>query len=218
MTKFYVYEHWRPDLDLPFYVGKGSGVRFDPNRTRNRHHSNIKSKLKKLGMCVEVRMVASGLSENDALRLEVERIAFWRERGIELSNKTAGGDGLKSPPEDVLEKMRIASKKRWALSGSREKHSAATKSGMDDDAVRAKLSKAQSGKKASDETRAKMSASQLGHVVSKEAREKISKAHLGNTYGSKTRGKPRPKMSDDTKAKMRDAQQARREREKGLTV
>jgi len=217
MTKFYVYEHWRPDLDLPFYVGKGSAARFDPNRTRNKHHSNIKNKLKKLGMCVEVRMVASGLSEDDALRLEIERIAFWREGGIELSNKTAGGDGLKSPPEDVLEKMRAASKKRWALPGSREKHSAATKAGMYDGVVRAKCSSGNAGKKASAETRAKMSASQLGHVVSNEAREKISKAHLGNTYGSKTRGKPRPKMSDDTKAKMRDAQRARREREKGLT-
>jgi hypothetical protein len=87
---------------------------------------------------------------------------------------------------------------------------------MDNDAVRAKCSGGQAGKKASAETRAKMSASQLGHAVSKEAKEKISKAHLGNTYGSKTRGKPRPKMSDDTKAKMRDAQRARREREKGL--
>lgn len=216
MTKFYVYEHWRPDFDLPFYVGKGSASRFDPNRTRNKHHSNIKNKLKKLGMCVEVRMVAFGLSEDDALRLEIERIAFWKERGIELSNKTAGGDGLKSPPEDVLEKMRAASKKRWASPVEREKASAVTTLAMSNPEVRAKLSKAQSGKKASDETRAKMSASQLGHVVSKEARGKISKAHLGNTYGSKTRGKPRPKMSDDTKAKMRDAQRARREREKVL--
>ena len=216
MKKFYVYEHWRPDLDLPFYVGKGSAARFDPNRTRNKHHSNIKSKLKKLGMCVEVRMVAFGLSEDDALQLEMERISFWKERGIELSNKTAGGDGLKSPPEDVLEKMRAASKKRWALLGSREKHSAATKAGMDNDVVRAKCSGGQAGKKASAETRAKMSISATGHPVSEEARRKISKAHLGNTYGSKTRGKPRPKMSDDTKAKMRNAQRIRREREKGL--
>lgn len=216
MKKFYVYEHWRPDLDLPFYVGKGSAARFDPNRTRNKHHSNIKNKLKKLGMCVEVRMVASGLSENDALRLEIDRIAFWRERGIELSNKTAGGDGLKSPPEDVLEKMRAASKKRWSMPNSREKHSAATKLGMDNIAVREKCSVGRAGRKASAETRAKMSISAMGHPVSKEARIKISKAHMGNTYGSKTRGKPRPKMSDDTKAKMRDAQRVRREREKGF--
>lgn len=216
MTKFYVYEHWRPDLDLPFYVGKGSAARFDPNLTRNKHHSNIKNKLKKLGMCVEVRMVASGLSEDDALRLEIERIAFWKECGIELSNKTAGGDGLKSPTEDVLEKMRAASKKRWSSPVEREKASVTTKLVMSDPKAREKISKTLTGKKASDKTRAKMSASQIGHVVSKEAREKISKAHLGNTYGSKTRGKPRPKMSDDTKAKMRDAQRARREREKGL--
>jgi hypothetical protein len=168
-------------------------------------------------MCVEVRMVASGLSEGDALRLEVDRIAFWKERGVVLSNKTAGGDGLKSPPEDVLKKMRSASKNRWSSLLEREKASAATKIAMSDPEVRKKISKALTGKKASDETRAKMSASQIGHVVSKEAREKISKAHLGNTYGSKTRGKPRPKMSDDTKSKMRDAQRARREREKGLT-
>lgn len=216
MKKFYVYEHWRPDLDLPFYVGKGSGERFDPNRTRNKHHSNIKNKLKKLGMCVEVRMVASGLSEDDSLRLEIERIAFWKKRNVELSNKTAGGDGLKSPPEDVLEKMRAASKRRWSAPDSREKHSAATKIGMDNDVVRAKCSGGQAGRKASAETRMKMSISSMGHPVSEEARRKISKAHLGNTYGSKTRGKPRPKMSDDTKAKMRDAQRARREREKGL--
>lgn len=217
MKKFYVYEHWRPDLDLPFYVGKGSGDRSDPCRTRNKHHSNIKAKIKRLGMCVEVRMVACGLSEDDALRLEIDRIAFWKERGIELSNKTAGGDGLKSPPEDVLEKMRAASKRRWAAPGARERHSAATKAGMDNDAVRAKCSGGQAGRKASEETRAKMSRSAKGREVSKETREKISKAHLGNTYGSKTRGKPRPKMSDDTKAKMRDAQRARRERERGIT-
>lgn len=217
MKKFYVYEHWRPDLDLPFYVGKGSGGRFDPCRTRNKHHSNIKAKLKKLGMCVEVRMVTSGLTEDDALSMEIERIAFWRECGIELSNKTAGGDGLKSPPEDVLEKMRASSKKRWASPDERKKASASTIIVMSNPEVRGKISKALTGKKASDKTREKMSASHLGHAVSKEAREKISKAHLGNTYGSKTRGKPRPKMSDDTKAKMRDAQRARREREKGLT-
>lgn len=216
MTLFYVYEHWRPDLDLPFYVGKGSGSRFDPCRTRNKHHSNIKAKLKKLGMCVEVRMVASGLSEDDALNLEVERIAFWRGRGIELSNKTAGGDGLKSPSEEVLEKMRAASKKRWSSQGEREKHSASTKLMMSNPEVRIKISKSLTGRKASNETRAKMSKSAMGHEVSKETREKISKAHFGNTYGTKTRGIPRPKMSDDTKAKMRDAQRARRDREREL--
>lgn len=217
MKRFYVYEHWRPDLDLPFYVGKGSGSRSDPCRTRNKHHSNIKAKLKKLGMCVEVRMVAHDLLEEEALRLEIERIAFWRDRGVELSNKTSGGDGLNSPREDVLEKMRSAAKARWSKRGERERHAAVTKLAMSNPEVRMKISKALTGRKASEKTREKMSQSSMGHSVSRETREKISRAHLGNTYGSLTRGKSRPKMSDDTKAKMRDAQRARREREKGLT-
>lgn len=24
--KYYVYEHWRPDLNIPFYVGKGKAA------------------------------------------------------------------------------------------------------------------------------------------------------------------------------------------------
>lgn len=27
LLNFYVYEHWRPDTDMPFYVGKGTGGR-----------------------------------------------------------------------------------------------------------------------------------------------------------------------------------------------
>jgi hypothetical protein len=32
---FYVYEHWRPDVDLPFYVGKGKGGRAWENDRNN---------------------------------------------------------------------------------------------------------------------------------------------------------------------------------------
>lgn len=213
---FYVYEHWRPDLDLPFYVGKGSGGRFDPNRSRNKHHANIRAKLKKLGMCVEVRMVASGLSEDDALSMEIERISFWRSRGVKLSNKTSGGDGLKSPTEDVLEKMRASSKKRWSSLAEREKFSAKTKLQMSDPEVRLKISKSLTGKKASHETRAKMSLSAMGREVSEEARKKISTAHLGNVYGIGNKSHSGLKASDETKRKMSEAQRARREREKGF--
>lgn len=213
---FYVYEHWRPDLDLPFYVGKGSGGRFDPNRSRNKHHRNIRDKLKRLGMCVEVRMVASGLSEDDALSMEIERILFWRSRGVKLSNKTSGGDGLKSPTEDVLEKMRASSKRRWSSIAEREKFSSKTKIQMSDPEARLRVSRCLTGKKASDETRAKMSLSAMGHEVSEETRKKISKAHIGNTHGVGNKSHSGLKASDETKLKMSEAQRARREREKGL--
>jgi len=91
--KFYVYEHWRPDLDLPFYVGKGKGPRafkFD----RNKDHAKVQAKLAKRGMCVEVRLVRFDLTEQEAYDIEIERIAFWREAGIRLVNKTNGGGGF----------------------------------------------------------------------------------------------------------------------------
>jgi Zn ribbon nucleic-acid-binding protein len=156
---FYVYEHWRPDLEIPFYVGKGCKDRYDPTRTRNKHHTNIKLKLRSNGMCVEVKMIASGLTEEEAIKLEIERIAFWRENGVNLTNATAGGDGLRSPTEETRQKMRDAAKKRWAKKEEREKMSIATKLGMSAPEVKIKLSKAFTGREVSLETRKKMSES-----------------------------------------------------------
>jgi hypothetical protein len=93
MKKFYVYEHWRLDRDECFYVGKGKNNRAYNMRKRNPHHRAIVEKLKRTGSGVEVRMVATGLSEGDAFSLEVERISFWRSVGVELSNITDGGEG-----------------------------------------------------------------------------------------------------------------------------
>jgi hypothetical protein len=91
---FYVYEHWRPDRDEPFYVGKGKGGRANLMARRNGHHTAIQKKLHAKGMSVEVRIVASSLSEEDAFRIEVERIAMWSSLGMDLANKTLGGEGV----------------------------------------------------------------------------------------------------------------------------
>jgi hypothetical protein len=91
---FYVYEHWRPDRDECFYVGKGRGRRAnDMRRSRNRFHKFIQDKLSRMDMCVEVRLVADGLQEHEAFALEVKRIAFWRSSGADLANMTDGGEG-----------------------------------------------------------------------------------------------------------------------------
>jgi hypothetical protein len=110
----YVYEHWRPDTDLPFYVGKGSGQRAYKLRgkRRNPHHQNVVKKLSRLGLCVEVRLVAGNLSEDEAFSLEKERIAFWRSNGIELTNQNEGGEGGRNPSAEARVKMRVAAKKR----------------------------------------------------------------------------------------------------------
>jgi hypothetical protein len=98
--KFYVYEHWRLDREECFYVGKGSGRRAYDMSCRNRHHKAIQSKLNRIGFAMEVRIVASGLSEEEAFALEVERIKFWTEAGADLANRTYGGEGVKYPKSD----------------------------------------------------------------------------------------------------------------------
>lgn len=94
MTKFYVYEHWRLDRDECFYVGKGMKNRAYKMRDRNAHHQAIMAKLSREGSGMEVRMVATGLAEDEAFSLEIERIAFWREVGVDLANQTYGGEGV----------------------------------------------------------------------------------------------------------------------------
>lgn len=92
---FYVYEHWRPDKGLPFYVGKGSG-----NRTRtvkegrNRWHTFICKYLIDNGLFPEVRIVFNSLDEETAFSLKKSTISYWRSRGIELTNNTDGGEGM----------------------------------------------------------------------------------------------------------------------------
>jgi NADPH-dependent glutamate synthase beta subunit-like oxidoreductase len=61
---------------------------------RNRHHKAIVAKLSRIGSALEVKMVAVGLSEADAFTLEIERISFWREAGVDLTNMTNGGEGV----------------------------------------------------------------------------------------------------------------------------
>ena len=93
MKKFYVYEHWRTDRDECFYVGKGMGSRAYKMNCRNRHHKAIQAKVIREGCAIEVRIVASALTEEEAFTLEIERIAFWRSKNIDLANLTNGGEG-----------------------------------------------------------------------------------------------------------------------------
>ena len=89
----YVYEHWRPDKNVCFYVGKGSGRRVALIKRGTRYHVNIVKKLTLAGMSVDVRIIADGLSDDDAFDLEKARIAYWRECGVRLANLSSGGKG-----------------------------------------------------------------------------------------------------------------------------
>lgn len=125
---YFVYEHWRPDKDVCFYVGKGKGRRAIEMRvSRNKYHRNVQAKLARLGMCAEVRMVANGLTESRAFEIERERIAFWRTIGIKLTNISAGGDGPSGIRRTDAEKARISREKTGNTYRLGQKASEATK-------------------------------------------------------------------------------------------
>jgi hypothetical protein len=94
MTTCVLYEHWRLDRDECFYVGIGKAkARPYDMKKRNRHHKAIVAKAFREGFAIEVRIVASGLSWENACSLEVERIKFWRDVGADLANIASGGNG-----------------------------------------------------------------------------------------------------------------------------
>lgn len=98
--KHYVYEHWRTDKNEPFYVGKGCGHRaylFGKKYGRNLHHQAIAKKLSLLDLKIDVKIVARFDTAAEAFSYEMERIAHWLSLGMELVNRTAGGDGLRDP-------------------------------------------------------------------------------------------------------------------------
>lgn len=102
-----VYEHWRPDLNVCFYVGRGPSSRAnDLNpKNRNAHHGRVVAKMNALGLGVEVRIYAGGLTVVEANALEVSRIAHYRAIGHPLTNQTDGGEGLCNPSVETRAKM-----------------------------------------------------------------------------------------------------------------
>lgn len=205
---FYVYEHWRPDTDQCFWVGKGNGDRAHRLK-RNFHHGNVVAKLRSLGLKTEVRIVAVGLDEASALALEIERIAYWRSVGAPLTNYTDGGEGVVGlkhseetrakirakralqvmPPCSEEKKAKIAAKQRGVKRGPNPEHSAKMRGRKQSPEHSARIAAAHRGHKRSAEARANMSAAQRGHGCSEEARRNMSLAHTGKKLGAETRQK-----------------------------
>jgi hypothetical protein len=145
-NNFYVYEHWRPDRDECFYVGKGRGKRANAMYKRNKHHQAIQEKLARLGMCVEVRIVASGLTEKESFELEQKRIKFWRSENVDIANMTDGGEGTSGHKQNMTPE--------W----------------------RKKLSKAHQGKKRSPEAVEKAASAKRGKPHSEQHSKRISES------------------------------------------
>jgi len=150
---FYVYEHWRPDTNTCFYVGKGSKDRAWNMKKRNLYHKAIQSKLTAMGLSVDVRIVVSNLTEETAFMVEKDKIAFYGRET--LSNMTDGGEGVSNPSNEYIEKL----------------------------VARAVGNKNMLGKKHSDETKRRISEKKMGHFVSLESRDKMGAANRGKKRG-----------------------------------
>lgn len=179
--QFYVYEHWRLDKDECFYVGKGTKGRAYVKGGRNSHWLNIVNKLERIGSAYEVRIVASGLTEEEAFHLEKERIAFWRDV-VDLANKTDGGDGVSGLVMSPEARQKMSEKAKGRKGSSTmlgRKHSDETKLKMKLAKIGKKpnnFGKTWIGKPLSEEHKAKLSMAKVGTVPNHETRVKLSEA------------------------------------------
>lgn len=154
--KAYVYIHRRKTDGMVFYVGKGSDpYRLRQKTGRNRYWNSV---VAKHGWTYE--KVAEGLSDQEALDLEISTIAEMRALGMPLTNLTDGGEGLRGH----VQSAEHIKKRTDAYRG--RKHSDEARAKMRGrvvtQEVRDKLSLLCSGFKHTDEARAKISAAQMG--------------------------------------------------------
>lgn len=153
LNNFYVYEHWRPDTNTCFYVGKGKDKRaWVMSSGRNNHHKGIQSKLTSLGLSVHVKIIIDNVSEETAFLIERDLIA---NHGMEnLANKTSGGEGCSRP---------LSEEHKAKISRSKIGNQNAKGHSLSIEAIN-KIKMVHTGSKRSDETKAKMSKSQKGHT------------------------------------------------------
>ena len=173
---FYVYEHWRPDKDVCFYVGKGKGSRAHSLKRRSDLHQKIIDKLSKNGMCVEIRLFASGLTEQEALEIEKSRISHYRNLGIDLANMTDGGDGVSGYRHTDEAKAHFSK-----IFKGRPKNKGTTGMKFSEE-TRKKMSDAAKGKPKSPEHAAKVGAKHKGKTITAEHRAQISAAKKGKKH------------------------------------
>jgi hypothetical protein len=100
-NNFIVYIHIRPDINEPFYVGKGIPKRDKSKYGRNQHWHNI---VNKNNGVFESKILFEGLSEEEALLKEREIELDLRNTGYVLANIAecgvkAGTTGMKHSEE-----------------------------------------------------------------------------------------------------------------------
>lgn len=191
MTTFYVYTHHRATDGAIFYVGKGTGRRAYKTDGRNVHWKRV---VAKYGYYVTI--VATGLTESEALSKEIELIAELGK--TVLCNMTDGGEGMSGYQHSENGKLKIAASKI----GKRRPPEAV-----------AKMRLTKLGKIPSEETRRKMSEARLGFKHSAEALEKMRQkaaARSAETIAKQVAANIGKTRSAEAKANMAAAQKGKK--------
>lgn len=197
---FYVYEHWRPDTNSCFYVGKGKGNRAWVMNLRNNHHKSIQSKLTSLGLSVNVKIIVENLSEETAFFVEKDLIAFYGREN--LTNMTDGGEGP-SGREGLKGNKSPNYGKPSSFKG--KTHTNEAKKILSD---KMKGKKTRLGAKLSDETKAKISTSHIGKTSPLKGVPKLeeTKKKISVTLSKSIMGNKNPffgkKHTEETKRKI----------------
>lgn len=225
---YYVYLLLDPRKNnQPFYVGKGTGDRYNDHlfetaeTTINKRKYNTIQKIKNLGLSVGVRIEEYFSDEIEAYLFEEKLIAQYGRKGYDVGGILTNICDKARPPnwQAGPNANRINEKIKQTKSKKDNSHTQDTK-----DKISAKLkgkkkpprseqhrlamSNAKKGKPltkpCSDETKLKRSINQTGKVATEETKQAISKALTGR------------KLSEEHKAKIKAAMLAKKVGSQGL--
>lgn len=170
---FYVYGWFLKSTGEYFHIGKGKGKRFqDKKNHRNQYFRNM---INKYGDDVDVELMVIGLTNDEALNLEREMIAYYKSIGQCKTNLHEGGSGgytgKYNDPERSRKLSEAASRRVGKLNSNYGNK-------MSDES-RAQISAALKGRPMLEKTKLALKIANTGRQKTQEELDKLSKSNRG---------------------------------------